>query len=405
MPPQNSLSDPDSVTRAISTLTEQLPPETEIPRSFLSLIHKSSDELAWNRLLCYFLDPTQPHGIGDELLLSFLEFLQEKFHYEIEEKPHSANTVVEYQPPIDAGRAPDLVLYEPSRWCLCIELKVHAAVDSSQLHHYAKATTIGTCDMKNIAHPFYLLIGKPKHRRSVRETRFNFLTWTCLNKHILRDYVRTLYRQPVPTRPAFQLIEFSETIREELTMGGSRLSAREEQLCRLYLNHHDPINKVSDAWKDFRKNWWDHFQDYCRSHDDNPFAEDEERWDAYSTYGHIFKPTWWLNDRGEHAADIGIAYRIHFTHDLDKVCEGDVAWEAKCNTKLADLRRTARFIDEDGDLSEKHTFHEGKEGFNIDEFPESYFEALLKCFLEFSEEFEEQIDSHMEEVRVEILSQ
>lgn len=402
MPSHNPFPDLESVTSTISTLSERLPPDSQTPKTFLSLIHRASDELAWNHLLCHFLDPAQPHGIGDQLLLAFLSFLQDAFNHELEEAPSSLNTVVDSQPRTDADKIPDLALYEPGRWCVCIELKVHADPKPSQLHHYTEATTIGACDMTDIVNPFYLLIGKKKHRPSVRGTGFNFLSWTHLNEHVLRDYARTIHRQQVPMRPAFQLIEFSETIREELTMGGPSLSDREKQLCQLYLKHHTPIDEVNEAWNMFRKHWWDYFQDHCNALEDNPFAEDGGSWRAYPTYGHIFKTTWWLDDRGVPAADIGIAYRILFTHDLDKVCEGVVAWDAKCNTEFDDLRRTASFIDQDGDLDRKHTFVQDKEEFSTEDFPRSYFETLLKCFLGFREEYEEQVDAHMEEVQVEL---
>lgn len=401
----NSQSFPDltAAMKEIKHTYKQLPPKIQTPKSFLSIIQSDSDELVWNYLLYYFLDPTQPHGFQSDILLSFLQLMAGRFDLPIAESVALEEVQVELQPTTDKKQNPDLLIFFKDVWLICIELKDRAGIGDTQLFDYANAQSIGECELAEFNHALYVLIGKEKHRKRVEaDGTFEFLDWKDFYQQVLREYTEEVLHTDMPMRSVFQLFEFGEAIYKEAIMETPELTDRTRKLLQLYTEHYKALSEITDAWDDFEENWWRHFQDYCESEaSQNSFEVADEEWHAFEKHGHIFKHQWWLDGGGEPVKDINeAAFRILFTHDLTRIPDGILAWRAQCNTRTwHKLRHKAPFISDEEDLKRRHTFDSDKRSFDLDAFPGSYFEALLEAFQDFTAEYEGQIDSFMQQVQ------
>jgi len=128
-------SDPDFETE-LDRLRQRWRAITETPekpRSTMDVIEyglgdQQRAEVYINRLLCYLLDPTNPHGMAEDFLTVFLDSLPESLQFD--EDTYDLQSVrVNQQVPVEddssTGYA-DLVLDVPEEWVLLVELKFSA---------------------------------------------------------------------------------------------------------------------------------------------------------------------------------------------------------------------------------------------------------------------------------------
>src|SRR6056297_2932954 len=128
----------DEELRSLERKWEQITDVPESPRSVMDVIEYSLDtqrkaEEYINRLLRYFLDPEEPHGMDTEFLKAFLEELPTECKFE--EDIHDLSDVhVDEQVQVrevtdgtteSTGYA-DLIIEVPNEWFLLIELKFSA---------------------------------------------------------------------------------------------------------------------------------------------------------------------------------------------------------------------------------------------------------------------------------------
>ncbi|QLG61932.1 PD-(D/E)XK nuclease family protein [Halorarum salinum] len=130
--------------RELRASLEALPSVSEPPKTTLRILGSTKSEQHWNTLLAYFLDPSQPHGFGPDLLKSFLDRVQietdidlEYFHRDIE----AVSVDTELTSPRDNRL--DIVLRAPNAWFVWIEAKVDASEGTKQTDRYVKDTHLG----------------------------------------------------------------------------------------------------------------------------------------------------------------------------------------------------------------------------------------------------------------------
>ena len=142
---------------------EQLTDVPETPRSLMSVIEYSLDEQRkaeeWvNQLLGYFLDPSAPHGMGDEFLRAFLEVLPENLAfdedtYDLSDVRVSDQVAVQLEETVGEASGStgfaDLLISAQNEWFLLVELKFGAGENNlrgdgpSQTEFYYQAALVG----------------------------------------------------------------------------------------------------------------------------------------------------------------------------------------------------------------------------------------------------------------------
>ena len=227
----------------------------ETPRSMLNVLEYSlgsqrKAEVYVNRLLRYFLDPTEPHGMDDELLRRFLEELPAGCEFNEDTYDLSEVRVAE-QVPISSSdderdgtgsAAPgyvDLVVAAPNEWVLITELKFRAGENNlrgdglSQTESYFRATSIGDSYIDEYAAGQYYLYVHPETEPPANEPRFTDWTWKALTTNVLEPFVATNAPR-YPQRTIVQLREMTDDIKE--ITGMSDHQANEQQKVELYLS-------------------------------------------------------------------------------------------------------------------------------------------------------------------------
>ena len=129
-------SEHSSLSRSLKRLERAWDSITETPatpQSTMAVIeyglgNQQRAEVYVNRLLCYLLDPDQPHGMGTEFLEHFLQGLPEELAFD-EDTYDLSDVRVNEQVTAEEGdtrKYPDLVLDVPEEWLLLVELKFAA---------------------------------------------------------------------------------------------------------------------------------------------------------------------------------------------------------------------------------------------------------------------------------------
>jgi len=251
---------------------DQITTVPENPRSLLNVLGYSlSDqqraEVYVNRLLGYFLDPDQPHGMGDDLLRSFLESLPDALEFE-EDTYDLSGVTVETQVTIadeasgDRSGYVDLVIESPNEWFLLTELKFSAEENNvrgegrSQTEFYEAASLVGGRDEGEYESGQYYLYVRPDGNDDALSGAFTNWSWTDISNDVLEP-VLDQHAPRYPQRTVAQLRELIDDL-TELTGMTQRERADQEKI-DLYLEHFDVIEDVSSTfdehWDDLNDEW------------------------------------------------------------------------------------------------------------------------------------------------------
>jgi hypothetical protein len=256
---------------------ERITDVPEPPRSLMNIVeyglgsNRRAEEYI-NRLLRYFLDPQEPHGLQREFLKAFLEGLPDECDFD-EDIHDISDTDVDEQvfvrltadenPDGDTERTGmvDLVIETPGEWFLMVEIKFWAGengVDSeglSQTEFYYYVSERNR-DWKDEHESGYHLYMHPSTESEAVEDEFANWTWESFLSDVFEEFVRVnLPRYPL--RTVAQLREFSDDIQEITGMSDQQASEREQ--VELYLDHYDAIEGVrdtfNDRWERFAEEW------------------------------------------------------------------------------------------------------------------------------------------------------
>lgn len=298
--------------------------ESELPRSTMDVIEyglgkQRRAEVYVNRLLCYLLDPEQPHQMGTDFLRVFLNGLPAACNFE-EDTYDLSDVQVSQQVPVwgepsttrDPDASPgylDLLLEVPNEWFLLVELKFSAAETGTEF--YCNAAQFGDRPTSAYTSGQYYLYLHQKNRPVASGHCFSNFTWQAFVSDVLEPFLAANAAR-YPQRTATQLHDLRDDIRTITGMSDRSTSDREK--VELYLEHIDAIADVTatfkNAWDDYSRRWGqemvaslEHPRVSSETEIDTEYTEmivhrepgDDERWICYDSGGdwqHVFKYGW-----------------------------------------------------------------------------------------------------------------
>ncbi|WP_436346993.1 PD-(D/E)XK nuclease family protein [Natronorubrum sp. FCH18a] len=313
-----------------------------------SLGSQKKAEVYVNRLLAYFLDPEEPHGMGSDFLRAVLDGLPTKCGFQ-EDVHDLSDVAVDDQVRVNkvkdgttkSSGIVDLFIAVPNEWFLMIELKF-SAEDTQTEFYYREATHVGGQPKAAYESRTYYLYLHQHDQPPANEPDFSNWTWKAFSADVLEPF---LFENAAryPQRTVAQLREFNDDIRSIAGMTDQQENAREK--IALYLEHYDAIRDVSDTfdsrWDDFTDEWGtqlgeaierDGIGSYSAFDEDLTAIELEGTTDGHrdwkfrtssSDWGMIFKDGWWRHtddlDRTIYARpDNRNDVRIGFHHRLER---------------------------------------------------------------------------------------
>lgn len=333
--PSTLENDLETLRREWKTITDV--PET--PRSMMGIIEYSlgqqrKAEEYVNRALRYFLDPSAPHGLDDELLKTFLKQLPEKCDFA--EDTHELTDVDvddqvsvvlddEVRRSTERGGIADLLIEAQNEWGVLIELKFSAGENSllaegpSQTEYYYQAEYVDDNHKDSYESGMYYLYVHPDSEPAAREAEFVNWTWEDLTVDVLEPFLSE-HSPRLPQRTVVQLRELRDDIQD--IIGMSEPSATEREKVELYLEHYDAIHDVRMAFEERWEVFGDEWPELLEA------ALDETELDLSSWYflaynndwGNIFRHGWWrrISDREPISdRDVSNDARISFIHRLE----------------------------------------------------------------------------------------
>jgi len=214
---------------------------------------EASSERAWQQYLAYFLDPEAPHGLGATVLQQFVEMLQSAGIVDAGLRPEYDDVIVRKEQSGSDSR-PDLVVYEPGSWFLCMELKVYNSERPGQTGDHVAAPMLGNLEKETVpsAHHYYLYVA-PRCAGSGEADEFSACPWYRMdNGPSITEVLAAVMDEvagDVPDRTVHQMREFHDTIIEELSR--AMIDEQTRELKQLYFEHREEINRVTEAFDEY----------------------------------------------------------------------------------------------------------------------------------------------------------
>jgi hypothetical protein len=415
----------------------QLPDVEEPPQTFLQLLGQESKETDWNTILSYFLDPTEPHGYGTDLLEAFLSLLEENseldFDFdrldfgELAVKPewvmHSESNI---------KPRPDITIYSERNWFVVVEMKVHASEDNYQTWLYVCSDYIGNIEksefgeseeeeqpengenekglVDRVSHNYVYLA--PEAADNASAPHFANISWREVIEALGRFEYQSHGRYPAKSHA--QLSDFFDTIRRELNMTDKDFEENQMEKMQLYAQYADEIDDAQRAFDEWQESIGDgEWEDRFLSDFEPPSWSDRWRADP-SGFGHIYRADWQTEgeeDEGwrqtenrEFTTDKGESeYRMDFTHkpqNRELFRQGKLTFKIYC-AKMVDNKFKEEFSNQFhsdekvGESLQKQNITQ-KNGakmwhtektypFEQEKLPNSYYETLQTAFEEHQE--------------------
>ncbi|MBN1197966.1 MAG: PD-(D/E)XK nuclease family protein [Bacteroidales bacterium] len=210
------------------------PPET----TFLEIIGKSHIETTWSRILAFFLDPKQRHGMKDLMLRSLFESIDRPFSF------HSIRSYqVHTEYPTKEGRI-DLVI-ESSDFVIGIENKVNALLYNNLVDY---ATTINNSSQKRKSYLIVLSKNNADVKEDVKEkmerlqVELLLLTYEKFLASIRRNI--GFYHSHAETRYFIFFLDFIDNIEKNLHTNIYMLN--DQETMKFFINNFEGIKKLSE---------------------------------------------------------------------------------------------------------------------------------------------------------------
>jgi len=409
--------------RDLRVSLDALPEVTEPPKPMLRILGSRRSEQTWNTLLAYFLDPSQPHGFGADLLKQFLDKLTdvtacdiEYYHRDIER----VTVVTETTSPQDNRL--DIVIRAPDAWFVCIECKVDASEGPQQTQRYVEDTHIGS--ERKDTYPedghHYVFLSKQYTADSAADG-FEDVYWQDVVEafqHRLR-----FSRGQYPERSVSQLDDFLSTIISVTNMADDDFEQTQKEKVRLLGEYRDDIDELLDAAESLRQRAVEEWPELFRAHvNDSVWTDEWTLRNQPREWGCLFRRGWYLDDETLEPTNIAeethgsTGFRLHFNHLIRKkesFHRGELTYRLRSPTRVPlrdafhDAYNSERWqaelnplLDELGieNLGNKKNYM--RKTYDVDqaELPESYFETLATAFeehLEVAELIDEILDDAM----------
>jgi len=300
---------------------QQLPPIEQRLNTILGFARKEGDEETWNRILRYLLSPDAGHGLGDSVLRQFIRALtsgdpSRQDNSLLNEMPtwRASEIQVDDQVKIGDDRITDLVIRDPGRWFICIELKVWSSEEPNQTIDYAKARELG--DEYVSSYPeqgqHYLYITRSGD--SSKSEDFIDYSW----QHIARHLRHTLADESTHSaRGLAQVREFTDAISNQFNfhMTSNNTHHPIDDRIKLYNEYRDDLLSLEEAFEEFAEregNRWD--ERFPTSFAPDKWNEDWFTYQRRTNQGHIYHRSWTFHPNGPKG--LNSAPLVHLEFDI-----------------------------------------------------------------------------------------
>lgn len=309
---------------------------TEPPSTTLEIVKAHYDEDHWNRLCSYFLDSSEPHGFGVDVLTQLLSVIEREcgsFHFD----RHSVDDVrVDREVSTPTDNRADIVLRYGTEWFVWIEIKVRSTEGDRQTTRYVNDEYVGNILKSEFEEEGQYVYLAPAEN-SPDNDGFADLDWS----HVL-DAFRPIQQSGVseyPFRSYVQFIDFLDTIENEIGMTQHKENQREK--VELAIKYYDAIEDVRDTYQEeisaHQEEWGKRFEPHA------PPGWDEN-WQYHTGKKKLtfYKRDWIIGDvpPGEDVKK-DAPLRPYFQHVLDTelIASGQLRFKTQLTGSDSDLRR------------------------------------------------------------------
>jgi len=416
----------DDRLRELRISLEAIPEVPEPPKSTFRILGSTRSEQHWNTFLAYFLDPTQPHGFGSDLLKRFLDVVQQEtatdleyYHRDIQE----VTVHTELTSP-DKNRL-DILIRAPDEWFVWIESKVDAAEGTQQTARYVDDPHVGSEEKSKYPEEghHYLFISK-QYAADASAAEFHDFAW----QHVIDAFQEQLRRSHgrYPERSVAQLEEFVSTISTVTRMDEGDYTKTQKEKVRLLSEYRDDFDELLDAADALRQRALEEWPTlFLSALDDEVWTDEWRLRDDPGKYGCLFRHGWYLDDENlepttnSEATWGNTGFRLHFGHTIRKqrsFSRGELTVYLSCPTNVPLRDEFHRVYNTDRWqrtleplLEERNITNKGNKKnlmtktYDVDQsgLPESYFETLATAFAEYrpiAEEIDEVLDEALSDL-------
>ncbi|WP_239640201.1 PD-(D/E)XK nuclease family protein [Halorubrum coriense] len=284
----------------LQDIEERLAGVDRPPTTTLDILGEAKRERYWEDLLVYFLDSSNPHGFGSDVLQAFLNAITAHDSTSLSSTRSDLGQIeVHSQVPTEDGVF-DILLWCEDAWYVVIELKVDAAETGVQTRRYAQATELGDLDVSQhdgVSEYVYLA---PGNARSSKSETFVDISWESVVPYF-EDVLRTSHGQ-YPSKSYAQFADYLDTIQQTLNMDDFTTISDET---KLYTEYADTIDRLVQAYEDDKNKVFNRLETAFFGELDG----DHEEWTVNNrpnTYINFAKKDW-----GNVAGSVTIEYELH----------------------------------------------------------------------------------------------
>ncbi|WP_458208733.1 PD-(D/E)XK nuclease family protein [Haladaptatus sp. NG-SE-30] len=393
--------------RELRLSLEALPEVPEPPKSTFRILGSTRSEQNWNTFLAYFLDPSQPHGFGQDLLKTFLDTMQQETAAGLEYYHRDLQGIkVDTELTSPQNNRLDILIRAPGQWFVWIESKVDASEGRHQTERYVEDAHVGNeekCEYPE-GGQHYLFLSK-QYAADARAEEFRDLSW----RHVVSAFQDRLRRSHgrYPERSVAQLEDFLTTISTVISMDEDDYTVIQKEKVRLLSEYRVDIDELLDAAETLRQRALEEWPTLFRSQlNDDMWTEGWQLRDNPGKYGCIFRHGWYRDNENlapttDNEATWGDrGFRLHFGHTIRKkrsFSRGELTYYLVCPTSVRLRDEFHRAYNSDRWqsklqplLEERNITNKGNKQevmtktYDVDQsgLPESYFSTLASAFEE-----------------------
>lgn len=237
-----------SINEQIEAIQQRLDSTERLPVPTLEVIGEEQVEAHWQSLLVYFIRPNNPHGFGSDVLSAFLEAIKSHSKTELTPESYDADEIkIQSEVPTGNGVV-DLLITHEDDWFMCIELKVRSSETGNQTVRYANASHLGNLAVSEYESKREYLYLAPDSSSEPISDLFVSISWRQIISEL--ENIQREGQGQYPAKSTAQLADYIDTIKRELNMTDTNEISEET---RLYIEHHDLVDRLRDSFKDERK--------------------------------------------------------------------------------------------------------------------------------------------------------
>jgi len=268
----------------------------------LEVIGQAGSERDWQKLLAYFLDPNESHGLDTTVLEAFVDVIAAHPETTVSSFTKNFDTVtVETEVSTPPRGFADLLVWAQGEWFICVEMKVNADETDNQTERYAETSSLGSLVKSNHkargGKSQYVYLAPDEASPPKEKEKFAKVPWS----DIVSAFEVQLNSHNTNLQSQIQLSDFLQTIKKQLTMDEYNQISDEAQL---YAENKSILNTIQAKYeKELNR-----LKDMMKEALEAEFQAEE--WQTYHRNGRsgwiqLYKSTW-------HNNVFNIEYEPHF---------------------------------------------------------------------------------------------